>query len=48
VAQERANLEQQAGAARAGLEQQADQLADEIIRAVLSPAAMAQSPAGGR
>ena len=48
VAQERANLEQQAAGARAGLEREADQLADEIIRAVLSPAAMAQSPAGRR
>ena len=48
IAQERASLKQQATAARAGLEQQADQLADEIIRAVLSPAATAQSPAGGR
>jgi F-type H+-transporting ATPase subunit b len=48
IAQERANLEQQALTARAGLEQQADQLANEIIRAVLHPAAVAQSPAGGR
>ncbi|HLK33404.1 MAG TPA: ATP synthase F0 subunit B [Terriglobales bacterium] len=49
VQQARAAMEQDKVAAQAGLEVEAARLADDIIRAILRPAAAAQNPlAGGR
>lgn len=44
----RAEIEKEAATAKAGLAGQTETLAQEVIRAVLSPSSGAQVPAGGR
>lgn len=47
VAEARKGIEADIEVAKTGLQSEADKLANEVIRTVLRPAAMAQSPAGG-
>ncbi len=48
VQQERALIELQMATARAGLQQESERLAGEIIRAILSPGSNSRPTAGGR
>ena len=47
ISQARARLEQELRTAKAQLEPESERLASEVIRSVLRPVAVAQSPAGG-
>jgi F-type H+-transporting ATPase subunit b len=47
VNQARARLQQEVSAAKAQLQPQAERLADDVIRTILKPVAIAQYPAGG-